>query len=216
LIVGWVCGKCGERCSAGPIIQSMVGISALCTKMCLSLFRLGWAEILRQKECAPLLVPLKEVVCQHELCNLQVSHVRNQEYARINSAGQEERNIPFSCDISFLYYALMISTADELWGPVEGQWKGKDKPPPVHDQAPPVLLAIRGWSPPWWPAYQREYFGSGWRREATAVSCTCRESCQVCAHTGNGYGKMFGDEYALELRQNRYHRKLLRAYKSVV
>ena len=38
----------------------------------------------------------------------------------------------------------MISTVGELWGPVEGQWKGKNKPPPVHVRAPPVLLAIRG------------------------------------------------------------------------
>ena len=29
-------------------------------------------------------------VYQHELCDLQASHVRNQEYARIDSAGQEE------------------------------------------------------------------------------------------------------------------------------
>jgi hypothetical protein len=139
-------------------------------------------------------------VCQHELYNFQASYVRNQEYARIDSAGQEERNIPFSCDISLLYHALMISTVGELWGPVEGQWKGKSKPPPVHVRAPPVLLVIRGWSPPWRPAYQREYFGSSWRREAIAVSCTCWqrswETCQVRAHTGNS--KTFGDEYILE------------------
>jgi len=83
-------------------------------------------------------------VCQHELCNFQEFHVRNQEYARIDSAGQEERNVPFSCDISLLYHALMISTVGELWGPVEGQWKEKNKPPLVHVRAPPVLLAIRG------------------------------------------------------------------------